>query len=212
VKFNDATPSKLDQIKAGDQLRARGSRSAAGTELTAEDIVAGTFHNIAGTVVSTDAANHTFTVKDLATKKPVVVKISGNSQMRKLPEMMAQMVAMQVKSKGQQAGKGPGPAMPAQRPAGFGPGAGPRPNGGRMDINQMMSRLPALTLAELNKGDAVMIVATQGNEDHVTAITMLSGVEPILTASPTDGAMLLSPWNLGGEGDMGGGMGGMQGQ
>ena len=46
----------LDQITAGDQLRGRGVRSADGTELAADEVVSGTFRNIAGTVISTDAA------------------------------------------------------------------------------------------------------------------------------------------------------------
>ena len=64
----------------------------------------------------------------------------------------------------------------------------------------MLSRLPAVTLADLHKGDAVMIVATEGSgTSSPTAITLLSGVEPILTVSPNSGraATLLSPWNLG---------------
>ena len=75
------------------------------------------------------------------------------------------------------------------------------------DFNQMLGRLPAVTVADLQKGDAVMIVTTQGTGAEVTAITLLSGVEPILTASPkNDGSMILSPWNLnagGGEGGEG---------
>jgi hypothetical protein len=64
----------------------------------------------------------------------------------------------------------------------------------------MLSRLPNSTLADLQKGDAVMIVATEGsNADAVTAITLLAGVEPILTAAPNRSASsLLSPWSLGG--------------
>jgi len=65
--------------------------------------------------------------------------------------------------------------------------------------------LPNSTLADLQKGEVVMIVSTGGNNPaEVTAITLLAGVEPILTAAPTRSASLLSPWSLnasGGEGD-----------
>ena len=62
----------------------------------------------------------------------------------------------------------------------------------------MLNRVPAATLADLHKGDALMIVATQGSGDGpVTAITMLSGVEAILAASPKGSQpMILTPWNL----------------
>jgi hypothetical protein len=60
--------------------------------------------------------------------------------------------------------------------------------------------MPKATLGDLKKGDAVMIVSTEGTAlADVTAITLLAGVEPILQASPSGGqAMTLSPWTLGG--------------
>jgi len=46
-----------------------------------------------------------------------------------------------------------------------------------------MERMPKFQLADLKSGDAVMILHTKGAKtDELTAITMLSGVEPILTA------------------------------
>ena len=69
-----------------------------------------------------------------------------------------------------------------------------------------MSRIPTVTLADLQKGDAVMIVATEGGSNGApSVITLLAGVEPILQASPNSSASsILSPWSLGG-GDAGGG-------
>jgi hypothetical protein len=73
----------------------------------------------------------------------------------------------------------------------------------------MLSRLPTQTLADLKVGDAVMIVASQQNpgSPDVSAVTLLSGVEPILSATPNGAAtMNLSPWQVGGgEPDAGGG-------
>lgn len=245
VKFSDATAGALDQIKPGDQLRARGTKNADGTELTADEIVSGSFRNIAGTVISADTAASEVTVTDLITKKPVVVKVTADSQMRKLPAMMAQMIAMRLKgvtpgapaAAGQggssQGGTGAAPAGSAPGPpgqgqwtrggagGGVGPGAagvpgggagGWRAGGGSPDFQQMLSRLPAATLADLQKGDAVMIVSSTGTES-VTALTLLSGVEPILTASPggnqSAAAAIMSGWTLGGGG--GGGEGGGEG-
>ena len=62
----------------------------------------------------------------------------------------------------------------------------------------MLSRLPAVPLADFQKGDAVILVSTEGTEAGVTAITMVGGVEPILTAAPSSQAMMLSPWSLSG--------------
>ncbi len=71
------------------------------------------------------------------------------------------------------------------------------------DLSQMLSRLPTESLADLKAGDAVMIVASEPSpgSSKVTAVTLLSGVEPILAATPSGSpAMTLSPWNVGGGG------------
>jgi hypothetical protein len=97
VKFDDAKPSTIAEIHAGDQLRARGTRSADGGEFAADEIVSGSFRNISGTISAVDAGAGTITLTDLATKKPVEIKIAADSQLRKLPEMMAQRIAVRLK-------------------------------------------------------------------------------------------------------------------
>ena len=80
VKFDDAKPVPaaqfMAQIKAGDQLRARGTRTPDGNELNAEEIVSGSFRNIAGTIKAIDTAGNTMTVQDAISKSTVVVKVS----------------------------------------------------------------------------------------------------------------------------------------
>ena len=201
VKFDDAKPSTLDQINAGDQLRARGIRSEDGNSLEAEEVVSGAFRNVAGTVISTDAGSNTITVQDLITKKPVTLRITADSQLRKLPPMVAQRIALRLRGESPPDASGPPGGSPAKADPTSSPG-GSRP-GGSPDFQQMLKRMPAVTLADLQKGDALMIVTTQGTPNsEPTAITLLSGVEPILSASPNSNraAMLLSPWNLGGGG------------
>ncbi len=209
VKFADAQKGTIDQIKTGDQLRARGSRSADGKELAAEEVISGTFRNIAGTISSIDAANNTITVKDLLAKKSVVIKFNSDSQLRKLAPQMAQRLAFFLKG-GAQGAQGGAPAggqssasgTPAAGSTPGGSPQGPRPAGGP-DFQQMLSRIPSVTLADLQKEDAVMVVAAQGTTNsEVTAITLLGGVEPILTASPNGmgAAALFSGWNLGAPG------------
>ena len=45
-----------------------------------------------------------------------------------------------------------------------------------------------------------MIVASQGVNAHPTAITLLSGVDAILSATPAgQQPITLSPWNIGGD-------------
>ena len=114
VKFDDAKPAPIEQIKAGDQLRARGTRSADGSELRAVEIVSGAFRNISGTIGSIDTGASSITLQDLATKKTVTVKITGDSLVRKLPAMLAQRIAMRLKgTPPDAAASGAAPAAPA---------------------------------------------------------------------------------------------------
>jgi Domain of unknown function (DUF5666) len=217
VKFDDAKPAPLEEIHPGDQLRARGDKNADGSELRAKEIVSGSFRNISGTISSLDSAQNIITVHDLATKKNIAVKITSESQLRKLPAPMAQRIAQRLNgsSYGQGASARPGAAAPtAKEPAagaaqtpgdfggrgrGMGGGAGGPGGGGTMDLQQMISRMPASTIADLQKGDAVMLVGTEANGNAVTAITLLAGVEPIFQGSPNGGASsILSPWSLSG--------------
>lgn len=204
VRFDDAVHATLNDIKPGDQLRARGNRNADGTELAAEELVAGTFRNVAGLISAVDGSKKTVIVTDLLTKKPLTVAFTNDSQMHQLPQMVAQRIAMRLKGTGPNGANGAGApsgaaAQHPQEPMQAGGSRGQRP-GGAGDVAQILSHMPAVTLADLKKGDAVMIVTTQPQASgEVTAITLLSGVEPILAASPNDNraAMLLSPWNLG---------------
>jgi hypothetical protein len=59
----------------------------------------------------------------------------------------------------------------------------------------MLSRAPVIQIADLKKGDAVMVVSTDGTTD-VTAITLLAGVEPLLEA-PAASQSLLNNWSMG---------------
>jgi hypothetical protein len=207
VKFDDAKPGTLDQIKAGDQLRARGTKNADGNELSAEEIVSGTFRNVAGLVVATDPGAGTVTLTDLMTKRPVILKITSDSQLRKLPAMMAQRIAARLKGGAPNGAATAGAATkpPTAAGAGEAPGGGTGfRQGGTPDFQQMLSRMPAVTLADLQKGEAVMVVATEGSaEVPSTAIILLSGVEPILTAAPSQASTILSPWNLSAGGNVG---------
>ncbi len=209
VKFSDAKDSTLGEIKVGDQVRARGDKSEDGTKVKAEEIVSGTFKTIAATVVSVDAASQQLTVKDLDSKKTMVVKVNADSNMKRLSDPIAQMIARRVHPDAN-AGRGGGRGGDGAA----GGGRGDAPEGGGMrgggggrggDLQQMLDKQPAVTLADLKVGEPIVISSAVGAAtDHIMAITMLAGVEPILR-SPGKPEMSLGGWNLGAGGDMGGG-------
>ena len=209
VSFEDAKAAPITAIQPGDQLRARGQKNEDGTEIAADAVVSGGFRNISGTIVSIDTAGSSLVVKDLATKKPVAVHITPQVQMRRLPDRMAQMIAARLKGmaaggsvnarpqSGGSANAGQSSNGAAGGASGAEAGAGPGGQRGSGDMQQILSRAPAIQLSDLQKGEAVMLVSTQGASD-VTAITLLAGVEPLLEAPASQD--LLSNWSMGGGG------------
>lgn len=171
VKFSDARPSSLAEIKVGDQVRVLGDKGGDGASIVAEQIVSGSFRQIAATISSMHAEAGEIVVKDLATKKTLTVRVNSDSTMRKLPPAMATALARRYQ---------PGAAKGE-------------------DTGQMLDRLPAMPLSELKRGDAIMLSSTTGSDPaRVTAVMLLAGVEPLLTASPTATRDIMSGWNLGG--------------
>jgi hypothetical protein len=185
VRFADAKPSTFAELKVGDQLRALGAKSEDGSRLKPEFIVTGAFRNVAGTVLSVDAGDKTIRITDLDTKKPLLVRIAGDSTARRLPPMVATMLAARLNGvRGGSQPEGPG---------------GPTRGGGGADLEQMIERMPPLDIAELKPGDALIISSTVGSDSNkITAITLLAGVEPILTSAPKGRqGMVLGNWNMG---------------
>jgi hypothetical protein len=221
VKFDQAVKGTLDQIKPGDQLRARGAKDDDGTTLEAEEIVSGSFRNVAGPIQAVNAAASTITVTDTTTKKPVVISVTPDSEVKKLDPAVAQRIATRLNGGGAGAGanrpngagaaSGAPAAAPAERASGSASGSASGPGGGQgraPDFQQVLMRAPTVTLKDLQKGNMVIVVATEGKSpDTATAITVVAGVEAMLQASASASqAMLSSTWNLGGgEGGGGGG-------
>ena len=209
AKLADAKPGTLGEIRVGDELHVLGDKNADGTAITAEKLVSGSFRQIAATIDSVDVAGGTLRVKDLAIKKgpALVLKITPDTVIRKLPEQMAAMMARRYNSTaaagagGAAGARGGGGNWPqgGQGTAGAGRGYGGRGGG---DIKQMLDHLPAAQLADLKRGDAIMVSTTEGTDGtHLTGIMMLAGVEPLLTASPNSTRDIMGGWNLGGGGE-----------
>jgi hypothetical protein len=203
VNFNQAQAAPISAIQPGDQIFARGTKSADGTSMAAQGVVSGSFRSIPGTVISVDTASSSVTVKDLVTKKPVTIHVSTDAQLRRLDDRMATMVAARLKggAGGQRAGQGSGQGAGAGAQGGGGGQHTGGGQGGGGDLESILDRAGTIQLASLQKGDAVMIVATE-DSTGVNAIKLLAGVEPLLEAPEAQD--LLASWSLSqGGGDAG---------
>ena len=190
IKFSEAKKSSWDELKVGDQLRAKGDRSADGTRFTAEEIVTGSFRTLGGAITSVDAASSEIKISNIQDQQPLTVVVRKDSTLKRIPPEFMQMMA---------AGK-PGGASATPPPSG-GAAAGAQGGagaGGGFDIQRMIDNLPATTLAELKPGEMILLLSTAGADPtRVTAITLVSGVEPIFAMLQMQQRMANRPPNLG---------------
>lgn len=220
VRFRDAKPAPFSDIQVGDQMRALGTKSPNGMQFTAEKVVSGTFRNIGATVISVDASKGTIKVKDLANGKPLLVRTDANSKLHELTPRVAETIARF--NAGGAAKGAPGQHSPGQsgerahmasrmghERLGSKPGEGSMPGGESANFNQMLQHMPALSLSSLKPGEPLIVVSTEGSHPgEVTAIAILSGVEPILRARPKGSKQVaLGPWNMSAGGGTSGGGG-----
>ncbi len=201
VKFSDAAASRLSEVKKGDQLRGRGVKSEDGTRVEAEEVVFGTFLTKAGTVTTVNAETGELTVQDLETGKPLVIRVTADTQLKRMPAMGA-------------GGMGGRPSLAGGRsgtPAAGGFAGGPGdPGGGAPDLAQMLERMPGSKLDDFKPGESVVVSSTRGaSKDQITAIMLLANADMLIemaTASSNSRQQGLGSGMLG-SGMLGGGMG-----
>ncbi|MEO7144870.1 MAG: hypothetical protein ABI165_15335 [Bryobacteraceae bacterium] len=207
VKFSDAKPSNAAEISPGDQLRARGEKSADGSKVTAEEVVFGTFLTSAGTITAINPEAKDVTIAEIGTKKPLTVKVTADSTVKTMPDFKSLLGAGTPGAEGARIG---GP------PAGGRAGA---MGGHSPDIAQMLEHVPASKFEDLKVGDMIVVSSTKGaKSDEVTAITLLSNAGNLiqLASRPAPGASRgggrganAGAPSMSGMGGMGGGMGGL---
>ena len=187
IKYSEAKPSNLKEIFIGDVVRALGDRDADGKTFKAERMISGAFQTVGGKVKSVDAEKNEIVIEDFKTKKDVTIVVGTSSTLKKFPEemakRMAQFQAMQAGGirppQGGQQNTATPPNQPGQNNNGM-------RGGGRGDINEMFERLPVITPADLKAGDMIAVSSTKtDNPAKITAIRLLAGVEPFLTAPQT---------------------------
>jgi hypothetical protein len=159
VKFADARISKLDEVSIGDQLRARGVKSEDGLKVDAAEVVFGTFVTKAGTITAVNPDTKEVTVAELGTNKPLVIKFTADSQIKKMPDMAAMMMGR-----------------------GGAPGGGPPAGAPRVpDLSQMLERMPAAKFDELKTGEKIVVSSTKGAKpDEITAIMLLGNADMLI--------------------------------
>ena len=188
IKFADAKPSDFGELKVGDQLRALGDRTDDPLRFNAQKVVSGSFRTVGGVVKEIDAAKGEIKIAELEKKTPLTIVVKQDAVLRRFPAEFGM-----GGFGGARPGGGPGGAAPAgggqapqgnaqQRPQGAGPG-GPGGPGGRpgFNINDMLERLPTISIADVKVGDTIIVSSTQGvDPSRLTAISLLTGADTLL--------------------------------
>jgi hypothetical protein len=185
IKFADAKPSNFGELKVGDQLRALGDRTEDPLRFNPQKVVTGSFRTVGGVVTAIDAAKGEIQIKELEKKTPLTIVIKQDAVLRRFPAEFGAGFGPRP------GGGAPGGAAPAgggqgqaqQRPAGAGPGGGSGGPGGRpgFNINDMLERLPTISIADVKVGDTIIVSSTQGvDPSRLTAISLVAGADTLL--------------------------------
>ena len=186
IKFGDAKPSEFQELKVGDQLRALGDRTEDPLRFNPQKVVTGSFRTVGGVVTEVNAATGEVKIKDLEKKTPLTIVVKQDAVLRRFPSEMGMMGGMGRPGGGAPpAGGGQGGQGTQPRPQGAGgPGAG-GPGGGRpgggFNINEMLERLPTISIADVKVGDTIIVSSTQGvDPTRLTAISLVAGADTLL--------------------------------
>jgi hypothetical protein len=188
IKFGDAKPADFSELKVGDQLRALGERTADPLHFNAEKVVTGSFRTVGGVVTAVDPATGEIKINELEKKHPLTIVVKHDAVLRKFPSEMGAMGGFGRGPGGPGGGAPPaGGSQQAQggapaRPQGGAPGSG-GPGGGRpgFNINDMLDRLPTISIADVKVGDTIIVSSTQGvDPTRLTAISLVTGADTLL--------------------------------
>jgi hypothetical protein len=188
IRFSDAKPSQFSDLKVGDQLRALGDRTEDPLRFKPEKVVTGSFRTVGGVVTAVDATTGEIKINELEKKTPLTIIVKQDAVLRKFPsagEMGPIMGGIRAGMGGgpggpppQGGGQAQGGARPQGGPGGGGPGGRP---GGGFNINDMLERLPTISVADVKVGDTIIVSSTQGvDPTRLTAISLVSGADTLL--------------------------------
>ena len=182
MDINHASRSSLGQMREGDQLRALGERSEDGARFAATEIIAGSMTRTIGEVVSVDAARKELRLKNTEGQNITVAFGDRSSLRRVTPEMAATLANRPARGDGQQGRPNDrGETRERrERPAGENGearrGGEGRAGRGVRGFQEMLAGLPAISLNELKKGDAIFVSGSEGPDpSRMTAIMLITG-------------------------------------
>jgi hypothetical protein len=194
VKYADAKTSTLAEIQKGDQIRVLGNKDEVSGAIQAEQVVSGSFVNVAATVTSVDVAAGIIQAKNIENGKPVTIKMTAETNLRRMPQMGGMPGGMPGAAGGQRPAGAPGQGGGAARAGAEqgapgaawsgGQGGAAGPNGGARrggDFSRFMEFMPKVGVDTLKPGETIVVASSKSpTPGEMTAITVLAGADGLV--------------------------------
>jgi hypothetical protein len=177
LRTSDAQPSSFADIRVGDTIRATGERSADGARFVPEEVITASLVRVVGIISSVDAARGELTVRNEQTRQTLTVSVGQRTTLKRVTPEFERTVEERVERAraSEQSTTGETSARAARantNAVASRAGEGAR----RASLQQMFESLPAVTVDDLKKGDAVVVTATPGADpSRATAATLVTG-------------------------------------
>jgi hypothetical protein len=192
LKVSDAVAGSLADLRVGDQIRVIGDRSSDGARVSAEEIISGSIMRTVGSIVEVNAARNEVVVKNGQTGQLMTVAIGKNTTLRRITDDVAKTLKERAKQRAerqnersnQQNTGGSNPQTQQanrqnrreERRENRNANGGAQQGQGNRGLPQQFENLPTVTVAELKKGDAVLITGTGGADNaRMTAVSVVTG-------------------------------------
>ncbi|HXG82694.1 MAG TPA: hypothetical protein VNI84_01585 [Pyrinomonadaceae bacterium] len=194
LKPADAKPGAFADLRVGDQIRVVGDKNADGTRVAAEEILSGSVTRSVGTISEINQTRGEVVVKNAETGQLTTVAVGKNTTLRRISPEVADALKQRFdrrrerraerasgnaeqppqqtqenrrRNRGERRNRAGGDANQNNNPAGN--------QAGNRNPQQMFENLPAIKIADLKKGDAVLITATSGGNSQMTAVSIVTG-------------------------------------
>ncbi len=175
VRFTEALPSTLADIRIGDQLHALGENGSDGV-FEAQQIVSGSFRTFIAVIAAADPAGRVLSVEETGGKEQIQVHIGQDCVLRRLTPEASRQLGMDGNRKPEETG-----------------GAKDRASG----MQSILERMPSMLAEQLKSGDALIIAASVNpGKGPLFAFAILGGAEPLLAQSDSAQREFLGSWEL----------------
>lgn len=177
LKLSDAVAATFTDLKVGNQIRVLGDRSSEGARIAAEEIISGSINRAVGTVTEINATRGEVVIKNNQTGQTITVSTGKNTTLRRITPEVAADLKERFERRAERREQRNSDNNDAQRQQNRERRRNQNADSQRNNRRQLFEDLPEIKVADLKKGDAVLITGTNagGNAAQMTAVSIIAG-------------------------------------